>query len=133
MDFHERLQTALSEPVEPMDLEAPAKTLVLVPWTTPTANENAFARTLELADMRDTAFTVTRQEPVTVTYTTTADAVEAFLGSLSDDERQALRTAAEKVARASNADADDVFDALVRALASRVYSGMPIGDGKESA
>jgi len=39
--------------VEPMDLTAPAETLIAVPWTTPTTNENAFARTLELANMQD--------------------------------------------------------------------------------
>ena len=53
MDFREHLLAALTEPVEPMDLTAPAEVLIRVPWTTPTTNENAFARTLELADMRD--------------------------------------------------------------------------------
>lgn len=126
MDFRERLLAALSEPVEPMDLTASAETLIAVPWSTPTTDENAFARTLELADMRDAAFVIKRQEPVTVTYTTTTGAVEAFLSSLTDDEQQSLRTTAEKIARASKADADDVFDALVRALATRAYSGLPL-------
>ena len=39
--------------VEPMDLTAPAEVLIQVPWTTPTTDENVFARTLELADSRD--------------------------------------------------------------------------------
>jgi hypothetical protein len=38
-------------PVEPIDLTAPASVLVSVPWTTPTTDENALDRTLELADL----------------------------------------------------------------------------------
>lgn len=53
MDFRERLRASLAEPVEPIDLTAPAETLIAVPWTTPTTDGNAFARTLELAGMRD--------------------------------------------------------------------------------
>lgn len=41
------------EDVEPMDLTAPARVLIEVPWTTPTTDENAFARTIELANSRD--------------------------------------------------------------------------------
>lgn len=44
---------ARAEDVEPMDLAAPAETLIEVPWTTPTTDENALARTLAVSAMRD--------------------------------------------------------------------------------
>ena len=38
------------ELVEPIDLTAPPEVLVAVPWTTPTTDENALARTVQLAE-----------------------------------------------------------------------------------
>lgn len=68
------------------------------------------------------------KEPVKVSYVTAADAVAAFLGSLTDEERESLRERAAEAARVSKADPERVFDALVTALATYAYSKPAAGD-----